>query len=303
MAHHRSSHKQEKDFRGLYIGAAIGVAATQVCNYCLALPQPPPPPHEKTAEALDAEKVQILMDRESLQLVCFYMGHCGVYVDPEDNIDEINAFKKERLSTFFDVGGGYVGWLFPVPWKNPLLRHDLVHPPLLSKDIVDFINHNESGYIIEYIRNFIRAFLDFCGFELDPVCDNRDSLFAKSDCKMWKLKSSRGNFDDNKAAIFLQMFQFIACIKRKYEGAKILYSILECIRSGSLNVPNNQYLARWYVSLLKKDSWTELDDAVIPADLTVKKMIDKCTEFLLIRRNAPNDLPHSIILEDEIFSP
>ena len=90
MAHHRSSHKQEKDFRGLYIGAAIGVAATQVCNYCLALPQPPPPPPEKTAEALDAEKVKILMDRESWQLPFFYsLYYVGTYTDPPETMQDI----------------------------------------------------------------------------------------------------------------------------------------------------------------------------------------------------------------------
>jgi hypothetical protein len=304
MAHHRSSsHKQEKDFRGLYIGAAIGVAATQVCNYCLALPQPPPPPPEKTAEALDAEKVQILKERESWQLICFYTGYCGVYVNPEDDINEIDNFTEGRLSTFFDISGGYVGWLFPVPWKNQLLRPDLVHPPLLSKTIVSNIDHDSDGYIIGYIRNFIRTFLDFCGFELDPACDNRNSLLSTSYCKMWKLKLIRGNCDDNKAAIFLQMFQFIACIKRKYEGVKILYSILWCSRSGYFKVNDAQYLARWYVALLNKDPWTEPDYTQVPADLTVQIMIEHCERFILTRPNAPNDLQHSIILEDEKFRP
>jgi hypothetical protein len=275
------------------------VAATQVCNYCLALPQPPPPPPEKTAEALDAEKVQTLKERESWQLLLFYNEEVGTYTYPEVMLQEILKFSRERVPVYFDVKCGYVGWFFPIPWENTNLHQELVTPPLLTKDVADRMIANI--YIFaRKIRAIIRSFLGHNGLTLN-LNDFHTSTFMRSVTEpLWFYNGTAPqNWDGDVSALFLQMFEFIACLGRHSEGFIILSSILKMIVNGKLVVSNLTHVKLWDVALFQDDAWVKPDTNSPLYENAIPLMSTICETRLTKFR--PIEIPLYSIIFDEII--
>jgi len=295
MAHQAATHdRPKKDFKGLYIGAALGVAATQICNYCLVSKPPPPPPPSSSSLCI-TPKLDILIKREYLHIISLYEFHTGTYSDPDFRISEIWVAAKPNLSKYFNIRNEYVSWFFPLPWESKYLSEDIVpyHPPLLTKDLEKCFN-KQSYTLFSRIREILEAFIKYAKLEWETKLTKEN--FLRETNGHWLSVNQDVTWDENISAVFLQIFEFAACLGRKIDGIIILYSILFLIKNNKITVEKGDHMKLWYVALFQDDPWTIPNEESVHFSRTVDEMFLFC-EGKLSMANPEALGKYSIIME------
>jgi hypothetical protein len=103
-------------------------------------------------------------------------------------------------------------------------------------------------------------------------------------------------WDENISAVFLQIFEFAACLGRKIDGIIILYSILSLIKDNKITVEKRDHMKLWHVALFQDDPWTIPNEESVYFSHTVDEMLAYC-EGRLSMANPEALGKYSIIME------